>query len=112
MKKAYDILVIIKAHLGDEKIEKLTTNFKKWITDNEGEIQLFEDQGVTDMPITFQPALQGHYLHCEFEGTNKTLDQLKEKMRVDESFLRHLIVNMDSIRDTRPAVVEEKVAQD
>jgi ribosomal protein S6 len=108
-KKAYDILVIIKAHIGDDKVEKLITNFKKWITSNEGEIVLFEDMGITDMPTTFTPARQGHYLHCEFLGTNKTLDELKSKMSVDENFLRDLIVTVDSIRSTK--TLEEKVSK-
>ena len=110
MKKAYDMMVITKANLGDEKTEKLSSNLKKWITDNEGDIQLFDDMGATEMPTTFKPATQGHYFHIEFSGTNKTLDGLKEKMRVDESFLRHLIVTMDSIRSKKP--VEEKVSKD
>ena len=109
-KKAYDILVIIKAHIGDDKVEKLVTNFKKWITSTEGEIVLFEDMGVTDMPITFKPARQGHYLHCEFIGNNKTLDELRSKMAVDENFLRDLIVTVDSIRSKEP--IEEKATKE
>lgn len=108
-KKAYDILVIIKAHIGDEKVEKLITNFKGWITKNEGEIVVFEDMGITDMPHTFTPATQGQYLHCEFLGTNKTLDELRSKMAVDENFLRDLIVTVDSIRSSKP--LAEKVSK-
>ena len=106
-KTQYDILVIVKAHLSEDKLEKLITNFKKWITSAEGEINKFEDMGLTDMPITFEPARQGHFLHCEFAGTNATLENLRSKMKVDENFIRDLIVTIDSIRDTK--IRKEKV---
>ncbi len=96
--KGYDCLVIIKANLNEEERNKCLETFKGWITKTEGELLEFNYWGVQDMPETFKPARQAAYFHCQFNGTNKTLDTLKEKMSVDETFLRHMIVRIESVQ--------------
>ncbi len=106
--KGYDCLVIIKANLTEEERDKALESFKGWLTKTEAELLEFNYWGVQDMPETFKPARQAAYFHCQFNGTNKTLDLLNEKMRVDESFLRHMIVRIESVQV--PAVVEKAKA--
>lgn len=106
--KAYDILVILKAHMGDDETTKRIDQLKSWITENEGDIVHEDTMGLRDMPETFKPAQQGYYFNAEFNGTNKTLDTIKSKIAVSEDVLRYMIVTVDSIRSKK--VAEEKEA--
>jgi len=97
--KAYDCLVIIKANLNDDEREKCLESFKGWITKTGGELLEFNYWGVQDMPETFKPARKAAYFHCQFNGNNKTLDTIKERTSVDESFLRYMVVKLESVKD-------------
>ena len=35
---------------------------------------------------------KGFYIHFKFEGTNKTLNEIEKKVKVDTSIIRHLTV--------------------
>jgi len=107
--KGYDCLVIIKANLTEEDRDKSIESLKSWITKAEGEITEFNYWGIKDMPITFKPARQAAYIHCQFNGTRKTLDNLNSKISVDENFLRHMTVTLDSVKSAKP--LEEKSVQ-
>ena len=98
--KAYDMLFVVKAHLGDEVYEQIEKDVQSWITGNEGDIQSFKSWGQRDLPETFNEHERANYFHVVFKGTGNTLEIVKEKMRVDENYLRHLIVLVDSIQES------------
>jgi ribosomal protein S6 len=35
---------------------------------------------------------KGFYIHYKFEGNSNTLDEIKKKIKIDRSVIRHLIV--------------------
>ena len=96
--KEYEILFIIKPTLTEDARKTLLDNFKSWITDAEGQIQLFQEVGLKDLATEFDKQTRGYYVLVEFTATQKTLDNLKEKLHINEDIFRHLIVKMDSVR--------------
>lgn len=102
----YEAILILKAHLGEDVYKKSTDTFQEWITKNEGTVIKFDAMGTRDLPETFKKHTKGYYFLCQFSGSNLTLDTIKENMRVDENYIRHLIVRMDSIYETKTAEKE------
>ena len=98
-KEKYDILFIIKPDLGEEKHKKAVEKIKSDITKNEGSILYENIMGIRDTGPTFKQYTQGYYVNFHFEATNKVLDELKNTFKVDENYIRHLIVRLDSIID-------------
>lgn len=96
--KNYDMVFVVKSHLGEEVYKQIETDVQSWITGNEGEVLTFKAWGQRDLPETFNEYEQANYFHALFKGTATTLEQIKTKMSVDENYLRHLIVLESSIK--------------
>ena len=96
--KAYDMLFVVRPQLGEDVYQQIEKDVQSWITGNEGSVRSFKAWGLNDLPETFNEYEQAHFFHVVFEGTQKTLEEMKEKMRVDENYIRHLIVLLDSIQ--------------
>jgi small subunit ribosomal protein S6 len=106
--REYDILFIMKPHLAEDVYSSIVESFEKWITDNEGEIDLLNAAGIKDLASTLSGFDQGYYVHCQFKGTNKTIDEINKRMKVNETIFRHLLVTLDSIQQKNQNV-DEKV---
>jgi len=96
--KAYDILFILKSNLGEDTYKTLIGDFQGWVTQDKGKILLSDHIGERDLPITFKKHRKGNYVHIQFEGTPKDIDTMKQKVKVDERFIRYLLVTLDSVK--------------
>jgi small subunit ribosomal protein S6 len=97
MQKEYEILYIIKPHLGDEKVKKINDNLQSWITSSGGEILLFKEIGLRDLGTEFMKNKQGYYSLCQFKGDEAVLTELNEKLRVTEDIIRYLNVKLKAV---------------
>jgi small subunit ribosomal protein S6 len=98
MKNAYEILYILKPNMAEDAYKELSSNFQKWITGNGGEIILFKELGLRQLGPTFNvDPPQGYYVQCQFKGTAETVTAITDQIKVNETFVRHLIVKMESI---------------
>ena len=104
--REYECLFIIKPHLSEEEYTKHIDAFKSWITDNEGEILKLEVIGKKDLSYEMKKNKQGYYVLCEFKGTNKTLDEVNRRFKVNEDFLRSLTIKLE-----KPAKAVAEVAE-
>lgn len=91
----YEIMFIVKANADEKAIEKTAENLKKVITDNKGEITDSKDLGNKELAYPIKKELTGYYFVVDFKGTASLVDELDRKARIDESILRHLIINVD-----------------
>lgn len=97
--KGYEILYILKPHLGEEKYKEINEKVKSWITNNEGEILLFNEWGTKELAGNFANFSQGYYVQCQFNGTANTVREIRSQIKVSEDFVRDLLVTLDSIYD-------------
>ena len=104
MQREYEILYIIKPHLGDEKVKKINDSLQSWITSTGGEIILFKDLGLRELGTEFKKNKQGHYALCQFKGNQKVLTELNEKLRVTENIIRYLNVKLEDVE--APGILE------
>ncbi len=93
----YDILFILKPHLGDDTYKELVDQFQNWINKHQGNVHFVTPQGVRDLPATFKKYTSGYFVHAQFQATPKTLTEVKQRMKVNENFVRYLIVDLKSI---------------
>ncbi len=101
--KAYEILFIIKPHLPEETNQEIISAFQGWITNNEGEVTLMNPWGIKELATVLDKFTHGYYVQCQFKGTNKTLNEIKNRIAVSETIFRHLLVTLDSVfTDKKP----------
>jgi small subunit ribosomal protein S6 len=109
--KSYESLIIIKPNLSEDDVNKLIESIQGWITNTEGEILLSKPWGVRELAYPIDKFTQGYYYQVQFKATNKTLDELHNRFRVTELFIRELTVTLDSIYSkNQEQKVEEVIA--
>ena len=110
MTKEYEILFIMKPHLGEEVYTETIAAFQSWITGTEGEIVSLKTLGIRELATIFEKMNQGYYVQCHFKGTPATLTEIQNRIKVNEVIFRQLIVTIDSIVE-KPKPEKEKKAK-
>ena len=95
--KDYDVLFIVKPHLGDDKYTAIAETFKTLVTKNGGEIVQIKAWGTRDLPASFDKIRQGYYIQSEIKAVNKTLAELKHWFSVTEDIIREMVVTLESV---------------
>lgn len=93
----YEILFILKPYLSDEEYEKLVEDFKGWITAEGGEVLKSNVRGIEEFAYEIDKMTQGYYVEMVFSLDPEKIAIIKEKMRVTESFLREMIINLEEL---------------
>jgi len=106
MQREYEILYIVKPNLSDSRYDEIISKIKDLTEKNEGEILNIKPWGIRSIAPTFEKYQQGYYVESQFKATNLTLEAIKKYLQVTEDVVRHLIVNLDSVK---PKLKEAKV---
>ena len=62
------------------------------INSSSGKVIKIEDWGLLNLAKKIKKYKKGFFIHYKFEGNEKTLSEIKKKIKVDRSIIRHLIV--------------------
>lgn len=95
--REYEILFIIKPHLSQEKYQELTDKVTTIITENEGEVTLLNPMGMREIAHELKKCTQGYYVQCQFNAKPSLIEELRERIRLDENFLREMVVLRETI---------------
>jgi len=105
--REYETMLILKPNLGEEKYQKLTEDFKGSVTNFGGSILKFEDMGEKELTKTCLIGDRGRYWLVEFQSGNEALDEMNHRMKVNENFLRHMTVKIESVRSSKKEKTED-----
>ncbi|MDA1353584.1 MAG: 30S ribosomal protein S6 [bacterium] len=97
--KGYETLVILKADLSETENKALIEKIKGWITKNGGSITLENALGVREIATPIKHIRKGYYYQLQFESAPKVIEEFNENVRITETILRHLVVELDSIQE-------------
>lgn len=94
--RKYEIMYILRADLDEAaraaEIEKLG----KIITENGGKIEeTSEAMGMRELAYPIKKETKGYYVVLKTTMDNKAIDEFNRLVKIDNSVLRHLIVNLD-----------------
>jgi small subunit ribosomal protein S6 len=88
----YENTVIARQDLAEKDIKDLRDRYNLIINNSLGKVIKIEDWGLLNLAKKIKKYKKGFYIHFKFEGNNTTLLEIKKKIRVDRSIIRHLIV--------------------
>ena len=96
----FENTLITKQDLPKSELDKIKDKYSDIINNSSGKVIKVEEWGLLNLARKIKKYKKGFYIHYEFEGNGKTLDEINKKIRIDGSVIRHLIVKYKNL-DTK-----------
>ena len=96
----YENTVIARQDLAEKEINEIKEKYNLLINNSAGKVIKIEDWGLLNLANKIKKYKKGFYIHYKFEGDSSTITEIKKKIKVDRSIIRHLIVKYKNL-DTK-----------
>ena len=90
--KAYEILYIIDAQVGDERREEIISKVKALVENNGGKAQEPEKWGVRKFAYPINYKTEGYYVLMNFEAPETVPHTLESQLLILDGVVRQMIV--------------------
>jgi small subunit ribosomal protein S6 len=91
----YELTVILKPDLSEEKLTATTENIKKFITGKGGVISDTKSWGKRRLAYAIKHSMEGNYILFKFTMKPNQNRELETNLRIAEDVLRHLLIKID-----------------
>tara|TARA_Y100001958_G_C20790560_1_gene258224 strand:+ start:184 stop:510 length:327 start_codon:yes stop_codon:yes gene_type:complete len=88
----YENTVVARQDLAEKELKDIKEKYNSLINSSSGKVIKIEDWGLLNLAKKIKKYKKGFYIHYKFEGDSKTIDEIKKKIKIDRSIIRHLIV--------------------
>ena len=88
----YENTIIAKQDLAEKDLKIVKDKYNELINKFSGKVIKIEDWGLLNLATRIKNYKKGFYIHYKFEGNNKTLDEIKKNILLDEAVLRHITI--------------------
>ena len=88
----YENTVVARQDLAEKELKEIKEKYNLLINNSSGKVIKIEDWGLMSLAKKIKKYKKGFYIHYKFEGNSNTLDEIKKKIKIDGSVIRHLIV--------------------
>jgi small subunit ribosomal protein S6 len=92
---SYELTVILRPDLSEEKLTAAVENVKKFITVKGGVISETKSWGKRRLAYPIKHAIEGNYILLKFTMKPDQNRELETSLRISEDVLRHLLVKLD-----------------
>ena len=89
--KKYEAIIILNPNLSSE-VDSFKNDFEKLLNSNSFNIAKYEDAGRRQLAYSINNHNKGHYLLFNIEGDPIKLIEIENKIKYDESIIRHLFI--------------------
>ena len=89
--KKYEAVIILNPNLST-KADSFVKDFEKLLKNNSFNIQKKEDVGRRQLAYSIKNHNKGHYLLFNIEGDASKLIEIENKIKYDESIIRHIFI--------------------
>ena len=88
----YENTIITRQDVSKKDVELLKEKYSDIINSSSGKVIKIEEWGLLNFANMIKKNTKGFYIHYKFEGNDNTLSELKKKIKIDGSIIRHLMV--------------------
>ncbi len=88
----YENTIVAKQDLAEKDLKNIKDKYNEVINSSSGKVLKIEEWGLLNLSHKIKNYKKGFYIHFKFQGDNKTLDEIKKKIKVDTKIIRHLTV--------------------
>ena len=104
----YENTLVTKQDLPKNELDNIKEKYSNLIKDNSGKIIKIEEWGLLNLARKIKKYNKAFYIHYKFEGNKETLIELKKKLKIDGSIIRHLIVKYKNLDINKEYFAKEK----
>ena len=88
----YENTIIAKQDVVGNDLQIIKNKYNDIINNTSGKVLKIEEWGLLSMKNKIKNSKKGFYIHYKFEGNNKTLSEIENKISIDGAIIRHLTV--------------------
>ena len=96
----YENTLVVKQDLAENEIKNIKNKYNKLINSSSGKVVKIEEWGLLNLANKIKNFKKGFFIHYKFEGNKLTLDEIRKKINIDSSIIRHLTVKYKKL-DTK-----------
>ena len=97
----YENTIVAKQDLAEKELKTIKEKYNEVINKSSGKVLKIEEWGLLNLANKIKNYKKGFYIHYKFEGDNKTLNEIENKVKIDGSIIRHLIVKYRKLDTTK-----------
>ena len=96
----YENTIVAKQDLAEKDLTEIKNKYSDIINSSSGKVLKIEEWGLLNLAKKIKKYKKAFYIHFKFEGNSKTLNQIKKKIELDSSIIRHLTIRYKKL-DTK-----------
>ena len=97
----YENTIVAKQDLAEKELKTIKEKYNELINNSSGKVLKIEEWGLLNLANKIKNYKKGFYIHYKFEGNNKTLNEIENKVKIDGSIIRHLTVKYKKLDTTK-----------
>ena len=106
--KKYEAVIILNPNLSS-KVDIFIKDFTKLLLDNSFKIFKSEDIGRKQLAYSINNHNKGHYLIFSIEGNSLELINIENKLKYDDSIVRHLFISVREHNENNSSLFTESM---
>tara|TARA_B100001057_G_C22607545_1_gene855256 strand:+ start:487 stop:813 length:327 start_codon:yes stop_codon:yes gene_type:complete len=103
----YENTIVVKQDLAEKEVKDLKDKYDQIIKGSSGKVIKIEEWGLLSLAKRISNYKKAFYIHFKFEGNKKTLNDIGNKIKIDNSIIRHLTVKYKTL-DTKNEFFNKK----
>ena len=96
----YENTIVTKQDLAEKDLKTIKEKYSDIINSTSGKVIKIEEWGLLNLANKIKNYRKAFFIHYKFEGSNKTLNEIAKKAKIDSSIIRHLTVKYKEL-DTK-----------
>tara|TARA_B100001248_G_C27284222_1_gene409255 strand:- start:516 stop:857 length:342 start_codon:yes stop_codon:yes gene_type:complete len=103
----YENTIVARQDLAEKELLNIKEKYKDIIDNSSGKTIKVEEWGLLNLAKKIKNFNKAFFIHYKFEGNSKTLNEIKKKIKLDNTIIRHLTVKYKTL-DTKNEFFNEK----
>tara|TARA_B100001057_G_scaffold398260_1_gene408739 strand:- start:385 stop:711 length:327 start_codon:yes stop_codon:yes gene_type:complete len=93
----YEHTLIAKQNLSQKDVDNIEKKYENLINGNSGKVLKIEKWGLLNFKRKIKNYTKGYFLHFKLEGHQNTLEEIKNKTKLDSNIVRSLTVKYKNL---------------
>ena len=93
----YEHTLIAKQNLSQKDVDSIEKKYENLINGNSGKVLKIEKWGFLNLKRKIKIYTKGYFLHFKLEGQQNTLEEIKNKTKLDSNIFRSLTVRYKNL---------------
>ena len=93
----YEHTLIAKQNLSQKDVDSIEKKYENLINENSGKVLKIEKWGLLNLKRKIKNYTKGYFLHFKLEGQQNTLEEIKNKTKLDSNIVRSLTVRYKNL---------------